>query len=208
MDVAILLFDDLTALDAIGPFEVLSRVPDARVRFVGKRKGQVRTSNRMLGLCVDADFSDVTAADAVVVPGGKGTKTLESDREVLDWVTTMHGCTRFTMSVCTGAMVLGAAGLLDGLAATTHWAYVERLAEFGAQHVKDRVVRSGKIWTSAGVSAGIDMGLALCVELGGPTLAREIQLALEYAPRPPFDAGTPDKAKSDVVERVRSKLRA
>ncbi len=207
MDVAILLFDELTALDAVGPYEVLSRVPDARVRFVGRTTGLVRTGNGMLGLSVDAPLAEVSTTDILVIPGGRGVEALASDASLLGWIRSVHASTQFTTAVCTGSLLLGGAGLLEGIGATTHWAYVDQLEALGALPVRDRVVRSGKVWTSAGVSAGIDMALALCVELGGPALAREIQLAMEYDPQPPFDAGSPKKAKPELVEKLRAKLR-
>ena len=151
MDIVILIFDDLTALDAIGPLEVLARLPDAKVRIVGKEQGTVRAGKGSggLGLVADGALSGVERADILLVPGGFGTDALVKDRAVLDWVRAIHDTTTWTTSVCTGALVLAAAGLLDGLAATTHWAAMERLAEYGALARRERVVTAGKIVTAA-----------------------------------------------------------
>ncbi|MEB3035292.1 DJ-1/PfpI family protein, partial [[Mycobacterium] nativiensis] len=166
MQVAIPLFPRFTALDAIGPYEVLQRIPDVEVIFVGHRRGEVRADNGMLGVHCDAQFNELTAPDVLVVPGGVGTRTLLDDAELLDWVRKAHTHTRFTASVCTGSLLLAAAGLLDGLTATTHWSAVELLEHLGARYVEQRVVEhlSQRIVTSAGVSSGIDMALRL-VEL-------------------------------------------
>jgi transcriptional regulator GlxA family with amidase domain len=204
MQIAILTFPGLTALDAIGPYEVLRSVPGWEVAFVGRERGEVRTDVGSLGLTVDHDFAERPEADVLLIPGGEGNRALMEDEEVLDWVRGVHAGSRWTTSVCTGSLVLGAAGLLEGKRATGHWLYLEPLREFGADPVGGRWVEDGKILTAAGVSAGIDMALHLVGLEQGETLAPAIQLAIEYDPQPPFDAGSPQKAPAHVVEAVRS----
>ena len=208
MQIAIPVFDRLTALDAIGPYEVLSRLPGAEVAFVGEQAGPVRTDTRMLGLSADASYADVPSPDVLVFPGGFGTRALMHDEPTLEWVRSVHEQSRYTTSVCTGSLVLGAAGLLEGLDATTHWISRPILAELGARPVEERVVEQGKIITAAGVSSGIDMALTLAAKLAGPEVAQAIQLGIEYDPQPPFDAGSPQKASADIVEIVRAVERA
>jgi transcriptional regulator GlxA family with amidase domain len=203
LQIAIPLFPMFTALDAVGPYEVLQRIPSFDITFVGHERGEVRSENGMLGLTVDATFEEVPAPDVVVFPGGVGTRPLETDRRVVDWVRDAHRATRFTTSVCTGSLVLGAAGLLAGRRATSHWLAVDRLADYGAQPVSERVVIDGKYVTGAGVSAGIDMALELAGRIGGRDAAEAIQLMLEYAPRPPYQAGSPLTAPADLVTRLR-----
>ena len=204
MQIAIPLFDRLTALDAIGPYEVLQRLPDAEVRFVGHRTGEVRTENGYLGVTVDGTFDDVTAPDVVVVPGGIGTRSLLDDRPILDWISAVHETTTYTTSVCTGSLLLAAAGLLDGLTATTHWGARELLGTLGATPVPERVVEhlDRRIVTAAGVSSGIDMALRLSELLFDRTTAEAMQLYIEYDPQPPFDAGALEKAGEDVLARA------
>ena len=204
MQIAILIFDGLTALDAIGPYEVLSRVPGAEVRFVGKQQGPKRTDTGGLGLEADLAISELPRAEVVLIPGGVGSRPLMQDPEVLDWVRAVHGDSTWTTSVCTGALVLGAAGILDGKRATTHWAFLDRLAQLGAKPVAERVVEDGKVVTAAGVSAGIDMALTLAGRLAGDQVAQAIQLGIEYDPQPPFDTGSPTKASSELIELIRS----
>jgi transcriptional regulator GlxA family with amidase domain len=204
VQIAILIFDGLTALDAIGPYEVLSRVPGAEVRFVGKQQGPKRTDTGGLGLEADLAISELPRAEVVLIPGGAGSRPLMQDPEVLDWVRAVHGDSTWTTSVCTGALVLGAAGILDGKRATTHWAFLDRLAQLGAKPVAERVVEDGKVVTAAGVSAGIDMALTLAGRLAGDQVAQAIQLGIEYDPQPPFDSGSPAKASSELIELVRS----
>ena len=208
MQIAILIFDGLTALDAIGPYEVLSRVPGAEVRFVGKQQGPKRTDTGGLGLEADLAISELPRAEVVLIPGGAGSRPLMQDPEVLDWVRAVHGESTWTTSVCTGALVLGAAGILDGKRATTHWAFMDRLAQLGAKPVAERVVEDGKVVTAAGVSAGIDMALTLAGRLAGDQVAQAIQLGIEYDPQPPFDTGSPTKASPELVELIRSTQRA
>jgi transcriptional regulator GlxA family with amidase domain len=202
--IALLVFDRLTALDAVGPYEVLSRLPNAELRLVGKEVGVKRTDTGALGLEADLALSDLTDPDVLLVPGGPGSRPLMSDPDVLDWVRAAHEGSTWTTSVCTGALVLAAAGLLDGKRATTHWAYLDRLRELGAEPVSERVVEDGKVITAAGVSAGIDMALGLAARLAGEEVARAIQLGIEYDPQPPFDSGSPAKAHPDVIGLVRA----
>jgi transcriptional regulator GlxA family with amidase domain len=202
--IAILIFDRLTALDAIGPYEVLSRLPGSEVVFVAKEPGLKRTDTGRLGLNADAAIADVRDPAIVLVPGGEGNRPLMLDDEVLDWLRGAHETSTWTTSVCTGALVLGAAGILDGKRATTHWAYLDRLRELGAEPVGERVVEDGKIITGAGVSAGLDMALTLASRVSGEAVAQAIQLGIEYDPKPPFDTGSPDKAPPDLVELIRS----
>ncbi len=203
MEIAVPVFADLTALDAVGPYEVLSRLPGARVRFLAREPGPVRTDNGMLSLVAEAALADVPHPDVLVVPGGIGTRRLLHDEVLLAWVRAAHASSTWTTSVCTGSLVLGAAGLLAGLEATTHWTELETLRRFGAAPVPRRVVEQGKVMTAAGVSAGIDMGLVLAARIAGDDVARAIQLAIEYDPQPPFDAGSPASAPPEVVELVR-----
>jgi len=196
MRVAIALFPRNTALDAIGPYEVLQRVPSIDVVFVGGRRGEVRTDNGMLGLTCDATFEEVTDPDVLLVPGGVGTRTLIRDDTMLDWVRQVHQSTLFTTSVCTGSLVLAAAGLLDGLTATTHWSCQDILGSLGAIYTPQRVVEHlpERIITAAGVSSGIDMALRLVELLVDRQAAEAAQLMIEYDPQPPFDSGSLEKA--------------
>ena len=205
MDIAIPIFDGLTALDAIGPYEVLSRLPDARVHFVALEPGRKRTENGMLTLVADRALDDLASPEVVVMPGGYGTRALMEDERMLDWVRSAHETSRWTTSVCTGALVLGAAGILDGLEATTHWALMDTLGRLGAIPVNRRVVEQGKVITAAGVSSGIDMALTLAARIAGEQVARAIQLAIEYDPEPPFDSGSIEKASPEVVELARGR---
>ena len=206
MEIAVLLFDRITALDAIGPCEVLGRLPGATLRFVGRQRGPVRADNGGLELVVQASLDEVPRPDIVLVPGGFGTRALESDATVLDWLRQAHAHTTWTTSVCTGSVVLAAAGILDGLPATTHWSQRDALAAHGAKPVAERVVETGKVVTAAGVSAGIDMALHLAARIGGDAVAQAIQLGIEYDPQPPFDAGSVDKAPPAVVQLVTARM--
>jgi transcriptional regulator GlxA family with amidase domain len=210
MQIAIVLFPGLTALDAIGPYEVLQRVPQLRPVFVGERRGEVRSDTGALGLTVDAALAEVSAPDVVVVPGGPGTRRLLEPGPVLDWLRDVHPTTRFTTSVCTGSLVLAAAGLLDGLTATTHWGAMRRLERLGAVPVTQRVVEhlDHRLITAAGVSSGIDMALRLVELLVDDVAARAAQVIVEYDPQPPFDAGHPSRVDAPVMERVAEYARA
>lgn len=203
--IAIALFPRLTALDAVGPYEILQRLPDVTVVFVGHELGTVRTENGYLGLTVDATFDEVPTPDVVLVPGGIGTRALLRDEAILSWLRAAHSTTRFTTSVCTGSLLLAAAGLLDGLTATTHWAAYDELAALGAVPTAQRVVAhiDRRIVTAAGVSSGIDMALRLAELLVDEVAAKAMQLMCEYDPQPPFDCGALAKCGPDVIERLR-----
>jgi transcriptional regulator GlxA family with amidase domain len=203
MEIAIPLFDRFTALDAVGPYQVLSALPDARVRFLAAEEGPVRSDNRMLTMVAEGRWEDSPRPELLVVPGGPGTRDLLVDERMLAWVRSVHESSRYTTSVCTGSLVLGAAGILDGVDATTHWMEMEELRALGAQPTSERVVERGKVITAAGVSAGIDMALRLAELIAGPVVAQAIQLAIEYDPQPPFDSGSPEKAPREVVDLVR-----
>lgn len=203
MEIAILLFDGFTALDAIGPWEVLHRLPGAQMRLVAPGTGPVTTGEGDLTVHADAALSDVPSPEVVVVPGGAGTRQLVEDEEIVQWVRTAHETSRYTTSVCTGSLVLAAAGVLEGIDATTHWLATAELEALGARYTAERVVERGRVITSAGVSSGIDMALRLAACLAGDTVAQAIQLGLEYDPQPPFPAGNPAHAPADVVDLVR-----
>lgn len=192
MQVVIPLFPKFTALDGIGPYEVLQRIPSIDVTFIAHRRGEVRSENGFLGVTADGTFEDFPQPDVIVFPGGVGTRPLQSDEQVVEWVRTAHDTTTFTTSVCTGSLVLGAAGLLDGLTATTHWACYRELEAHGATAVADRVVEhlDRRIITAAGVSSGIDMALRLVELLVDRTAAEAAQLMIEYDPQPPFACGS------------------
>lgn len=194
MRIVIPLFDRFTALDAVGPYEVLKFLPGAEILFVAAETGAVRDVPRSLALTADATLDDVDSCDVLLVPGGPGARALLEEEHLLGWIRRMHGGSTWTTSVCTGSLLLAAAGLLKGLAATTHWGAVDVLESFGASYTPERVVFQGKIVTAAGVSSGIDMALALAARLADRTTAEAIQLAIEYDPQPPFDAGSPAKA--------------
>jgi putative intracellular protease/amidase len=202
--IAIPLFPKFTALDGIGPYEVLQRIPGFDVTFIGHERGVVRSDNGFLGISVDATFDDVANPDVIVFPGGIGTRALLDDEPVLAWVRQAHETSAFTTSVCTGSLVLAAAGLLEGLTATTHWAARDILTRYGAVVSEERVVEhlDRRIITAAGVSSGIDMALRLVELLVDRTAAEASQLMIEYDPQPPFDAGSPSKAAAAVIERV------
>ena len=205
VEIAIPIFDGFTALDAIGPYEVLARIPGATVRFVAEEPGPKRAETRPAVLTADVAFDELPAPDIVVVPGGPAARDQpESHEALLDWLRAAHATSTWTTSVCTGSLLLGAAGILDGLQATSHWLALERLRDYGATPVSQRIVEqeAARVITCAGVSAGIDMALALTARLSNPQIAQAIQLAIEYAPQPPFQAGTPDEAPKDVVALV------
>lgn len=205
MQIAILLFDQLTALDAVGPYEVLTRLPEAETVFVGERVGEVRTDTGRLGLRVDATLDEVTAPDVVVVPGGPGQAALMDHGPVLEWLRAVDRTSAWTTSVCTGSLLLAAAGLLTGRRATSHWLALDQLPAFDVTPVSQRVVFDGKYVTAAGVSSGIDMALALTARIAGETVARMVQLGIEYDPQPPFTAGSPETAPPEVVEALRAR---
>lgn len=207
MKIAILLYQGVTALDAIGPYEVLSRLPDARVHFVAKSPGPVLTDTGMLTLVAELALDEMPNPDILVVPRAvNGFQAVMGDEETLNWIRSVHRTTQWTTSVCTGSLILGAAGVLRGLEATTHWAASSFLRLYGARSTTRRVVRQGKVVTAAGVSAGIDMALSLVAELAGRETAESIQLLIEYDPQPPFQAGAPHQAPESVVRKVKAEL--
>ncbi|MFD9637042.1 DJ-1/PfpI family protein [Streptomyces violascens] len=208
MQIAILLYDRFTALDAVGPYEILGRTPGAETVFVAERAGLVRNDNQgSLGLAADRALGEVLRPDVVVVPGGPGQTGQMDNPAVLDWLRAVDVTTTWTTSVCTGSLLLGAAGLLDGRRATSHWLALDHLATFGARPTGERVVIDGKYVTAAGVSSGIDMGLTLLGRIAGDERAQAVQLLTEYDPQPPYDAGSPDKAPAHLVEKFRAASR-
>jgi putative intracellular protease/amidase len=210
MDIAIVAFENMAALDAIGPFEVLAHLPDANVTWVGLDIGVKRTEEGGkggVGINADATLEEVPHPDVVVVPGGHGEQALRENERFLSWLRGAHETSQWTTSVCTGSLLLGAAGLLKGKRATSHWLALDALATFGAEPTLERVVVDGKIVTGAGVSAGIDMALTLAAKLAGDEVAQTIQLGIEYDPQPPFDAGSPLKAPEFSVNFLRESSR-
>jgi transcriptional regulator GlxA family with amidase domain len=207
MKTAILLYDRFTALDAIGPYEVLSRLPGASLTFVAAEPGPVRTDNGMLSVLAERSIEDVGQADIVLVPGGPGEVAARAGGPALEWLRAVHETSAWTTSVCTGSLLLGAAGLLEGKRATSHWLALDELTALGGEAVSERVVFDGKIVTAAGVSAGIDMALALTSRAAGEEVAQAIQLGIEYDPQPPFRAGSPETAPAEIVELLRARSR-
>jgi putative intracellular protease/amidase len=203
MNIAILLYDRFTTLDAVGPYEVLSRLRGARVTFVAEQRGPVTADSGMLSLVAEAALDEVPHPDIVLVPGGPGDDRQRADGAVHDWLRAADAVSDWTTSVCTGSLILGAAGLLAGRRATSHWLALSQLADYGAEPVSRRVVIDGKYITAAGVSAGIDMGLELAGRIGGRATAESIQLLLEYDPQPPYSAGSPRSAPPDLVAMMR-----
>jgi transcriptional regulator GlxA family with amidase domain len=204
MDIAILIYPRFAALDAVGPYEVLSRLPDARVTFVAEHATPQRTDTGQLALVADAPLHELPHPEIVLVPGGPGQTALMEDGPVHEWLRAAHATSTWTTSVCTGSLVLAAAGLLAGKRATSNWQALDALRDLGVDVKDERVVFDGKLATSAGVTAGIDMALQLAARIAGPELAQAIQLGLEYDPQPPFDSGSPQKAPAEIVEAVRA----
>jgi putative intracellular protease/amidase len=203
MQVAYLLYDRFTALDITGPHDVLNSVPGTESVFVAEAAGPVRNESDTLSLVADASIADVTSPEIVVVPGGFGNRLLLEHEPLHAWIRGVHETSTWTTSVCTGSLLLGAAGVLDGLEATSHWLDIDDLERYGARPTGHRVVEQGKVITAAGVSSGIDMALTLAAKIAGPEVAQAIQLGIEYDPQPPFDAGSVDKAPAEIVELVR-----
>ncbi|WP_328301827.1 DJ-1/PfpI family protein [Streptomyces sp. NBC_00435] len=203
MQIAVLLYDGFTALDAVGPFDTLGRLPGAETVFVSERPGPVRNDNGLLALVAGKGLDEVTRPDILVVPGGPSSDAEMKNPVLLDWLRTVDASTTWTTSVCTGSTLLAAAGLLDGRRATSHWLYLDRLPPYGAEPTGERVVFDGKYVTAAGVSSGIDMGLALLGRIAGDEFAQTVQLMTEYDPQPPYDAGSPQKAPAEIVARLR-----
>lgn len=203
MKIVALIYPDYTMLDMIGPLEVLSMIPGAEISVVSKVSGVVWPDHQVLPVIAPYGIDAITSADILLIPGGPGCVAVSDDEEIVEWVRSIHKTTSLTCSVCTGSLILGAAGLLEGLPATTHWTTLPLLEGYGATPVSDRWVRSGKVMTAAGVSAGIDMALELVREIAGEKVARAAQLALEYDPHPPLDSGNhlaaPDEVKAAVL---------
>jgi putative intracellular protease/amidase len=204
MKIAIPLYDRFTALDAVGPYEVLQRLPGTEIAWLAHEPGLVGTDTGQLHMQADAAFEDLPDPDIVVVPGGTGTEAMLDDERLIGWIRRAHETSQWTTSVCTGSLLFGAAGILDGLEATSHWLDIDMLERFGATTTSRRVVEQGKVITAAGVSSGIDMALVLVAKLAGPEVAQAIQLGIEYDPQPPFDCGSVEKASPEIVELVRS----
>jgi putative intracellular protease/amidase len=203
MKVAIPLYDRFTALDAVGPYEVVQRLPGAEITWLAAEPGPVGSDYGQLRLHADAAFEDLPDPDILIVPGGTGTHAVLEDERLVGWIRRAHETSQWTTSVCSGSLLLGAAGVLEGLEATSHWLDLDTLERFGAKPTSQRVVEQGKVLTAAGVSSGIDMGLVLAAKIGGPEVAQAIQLRIEYDPQPPFDAGSIDKAPPEIVELAR-----
>ncbi len=207
MQLAIVLFDRFTALDAVGPYEILTRLPGVETVFVAEQAGPVRADTGALALTADKTFSEVPHPDIVLVPGGPGQTPQMDNPVLLDWLRTADGTSTWTTSVCTGSLLLAQAGLLKGRKATSHWLALNFIRRFEVEPTGERVVFDGKYVTAAGVSSGIDMGLALAGRIAGDRTAQSIQLLTEYDPQPPYDAGAPHKAPADLVAEYRAHTR-
>lgn len=208
MQIALPIFDRFTALDAVGPYEVLSRLPGADLTFIAEERGPVRADTGALTLVAEATYGETPAPDVVVVPGGPGSRALLGDNALVEWLRAVHPGTTWTTSVCTGSLILAAAGILEGVEATTHWAATGLLEQLGAVFRDERVVVRGKVVTAAGVSSGIDMALTLAAEICDATEAQVLQLQMEYDPRPPFDAGSTTSAPEEIVAIARARAAA
>lgn len=207
MDIVFLFYEGMTALDLVGPHEILSRLPGAKVWHVSAAPGLVHSDSNLI-LTAEHALSEVLRADVLVVPGAGNATSLSKHPEILAWLRKIHETTTWTTSVCTGSLILGAAGILSGKRATTHWAALDRLQIWGAVPVQDRIVQDGKVMTAAGVSAGIDMALTLTAMIAGQGFAESMQLGIEYDPQPPFDVGSPEKANPAILEGLRAHMTA
>ena len=207
MLIAIPLFDRFTALDAVGPFQVLVQLPDATTIFVAERPRDVTDDSGALTLRAEASLADVPHPDIIVVPGGPGQADQMDDSPLRDWLIAADQTSTWTTSVCTGSLNLAGAGLLDGRRATTNWLAMDELARLGATPGQERYVFDGKYATAAGVSAGIDMALALAGRIGGDEMAQRFQLGIEYDPQPPYNAGSPTTAPPEIVAALRARSR-
>lgn len=205
MQIVFLFYDGMTALDVVGPHEILCRIPGTSIKRVAKSSGNVKTDSSLI-LYADDALSNVLNADVLFIPGAGNATTLQKYPEILDWVRLIHSKTTWTTSVCTGSLILGAAGILSGVNATTHWAAIDRLSKWGAEPTKKRIVESGRIITAAGVSAGIDMALTLAAKISGEHVAKTLQLGIEYDPEPPFNSGSPEKAEPELLENLRKRM--
>jgi putative intracellular protease/amidase len=207
MQIVIALYDRFTALDAVGPHQVLTRLPGSEVIFASERARGVCDDTGTLTLVAGASYADVPSPDVLLIPGGPGQAAQMGDGPLRDWLVQADKTTTWTTSVCTGSLILAAAGLLDGRQATTYWLAMDVLARLGAKPQQQRYVFDGKYATSAGVSAGIDMALALAAKIAGDEMAQRIQLGIEYDPHPPFDSGSPATAPREVVAALRAPSR-
>jgi putative intracellular protease/amidase len=207
MQIAIVLFDRFTALDAVGPYQVLTGLPGAEVVFAAERPGPVTDDVGRLSLAAEAALADVSHPDVLLVPGGPGQHDQMHDGPLHEWLRAADQTTAWTTSVCTGSLILAAAGLLTGRRATSYWLALGQLGQYGAIPVAERVVFDEKYVTAAGVSSGIDMGLALAGRIAGDQTAQAIQLGIEYDPQPPYDAGSPDRAPAEIVSKLRARSR-
>lgn len=205
MKIAFLFYEGMTALDAIGPHEILCRLPGAEIYRIALHPGKIATDSH-LTLIAEYSLAEVPSANILIIPGAGDATTLRKSPETLQWIRAVHVTTTWTCSVCTGSLILGAAGILNGLRATTHWAAFDRLKTWGAIPTQSRVVEVGKVITAAGVSAGIDMALLLAAKVAGPNFAKSVQLGIEYDPDPPFDSGSPEKADPAIVKALRSRM--
>jgi transcriptional regulator GlxA family with amidase domain len=203
MKIAILLYDNYTALDVVGPYEVLSNIPGAKIYFTAEKPGLYKNSN---GIQISADFSlkEVEGPEIIVIPGGFGIDAILDNKDILEWLNSVHEKSQWTTSVCSGSLLLASAGILNGRKATTHWNRVEQFKKYPVEFVNERYVKDGKIITSAGVSAGIDMALYLTSLVVNENFAKLVQLALEYDPKPPFDSGSPEKAPREIMEKFKN----
>lgn len=204
MQISCLLFDRMTTLDAVGPTTILARIPGAKISYVGLQQGEVRSVQSKLGMSVDHDLASAPQSDIIIIPGGPGVRDLLDNQKVLNWLRSEYRSAKWIVSVCTGSLLLGAAGLLQGRKATTHWTAFDELRNFGAKPVSERIVIDGRLAMGAGVSSGIDLALNLTSMLTDEETARAIQLKIEYDPQPPFRGGTPQKETAEIVDLVRT----
>jgi transcriptional regulator GlxA family with amidase domain len=202
MQIAIVAYPGFTALDILGPYEVLGRLPDTDVVFVTEHPGAIRNDLGSLSINVETSLADVTTPELVLIGGGPGQENQMANDNLHEWLRAVDQTSAWTASVCTGTLILAAAGLLRDRRATTHWAALDALAGFGAIPTNERVVIDGHYATGAGVSAGIDMALTLAGLISGDDVAQTLQLLLEYAPQPPYTAGSPDSAPVEVVDNL------
>ena len=207
MQIAIVLYDRFTALDAVGPYQVLTNLPGAEVVFAAEQPGPVADDEGHLHLSAVASLAEVPHPGIVLVPGGPGQHDQMHDGPLHEWLRAADQVTSWTTSVCTGSLILAAAGLLKGRHATSYWLALGQLERYGAIPVAERVAFDGKYVTAAGVSSGIDMGLALVGRIAGDQAAQAIQLGIEYDPQPPYDAGSPDRAPAEIVSAMRARSR-
>jgi transcriptional regulator GlxA family with amidase domain len=200
MKIMILLFDNFTALDIVGPYEVLNKLPNAKIYLVGLEKREY-TDTYGLKISANNSIDEISEADILLIPGGFGIDDLLKNEEVLDWIRRIDSTTKWTVSVCSGSLLLAQTGLLDGKNCTTHWRRKEQLQRFNVTVKNERYIQDGKFITSAGVSAGIDMALYLVSKIAGDQIAMMTQLAIEYDPQPPFDCGSPEKVPKVMLDK-------